>query len=304
MTGPDDASLVRAAQAGDSASLGLLLDRHRALLQAVAVGMLGHGPRAEDAVHDAFLIALRRIKDVREPTAARAWLLAILGNVCRAELRRPAAEPVAELAASSAGAPAVEEAIERLALRDWVWTALERLSAPLRLVVLLRHFTSATSYEAIADICGVPVGTVRSRLHAARTKLAEALLDTAAAAHRDADALREVALEHGAAMAAFERSGDRGPLSDILAPDLRFVLADRVERRGRDLYAALLESDFADGVSSRVARVIPGAELAVVELWLENPRDQPLHCPPAVTQVHFHDGHTTHRIATHYADRP
>ena len=61
MSQPDDASLVRAAQAGDNVSLGTLLERHRALLLAVAVGMLGHGPQAEDAVHDTFVLALRRI---------------------------------------------------------------------------------------------------------------------------------------------------------------------------------------------------------------------------------------------------
>ena len=42
MTGPDDATLARAAQAGDATSLGLLFERHRARLHAVAVGMLGH----------------------------------------------------------------------------------------------------------------------------------------------------------------------------------------------------------------------------------------------------------------------
>jgi RNA polymerase sigma factor (sigma-70 family) len=301
MTAPDDAWLARAAQAGDVDGLGVLLERHRALLHAVAVGMLGHGPAAEDAVHDTFLIALRRIGELREPAAVRGWLLAILGNVCRAELRRPAAEPVAEPPAGEA--PPVDAAIERLALRDWVWTALERLPEPQRVAVLLRHFSSASSYEAIADLCGVPVGTVRSRLNAARAKLADELLETAAAAHRDAGALRELVLAHGAAMTAFQRSGDPALLRDVVDPDVEFFLADRVAHRGRDVYAALLASDFADGVTSRVRRVIPGETVAVVELWLDSPSDDPLHCPPAMTQVQFHAGGVVHRIATHYAAR-
>lgn len=60
-----------------------------------------------------------------------------------------------------------------------VWTALERLSEPLRLVATLRYFTGAQSYEAIAEICGVPVGSVRSRLSAAKARLADELLRTA-----------------------------------------------------------------------------------------------------------------------------
>ena len=88
--------LVRAAQAGDTAGLGALLERHRSRLHAIAVSMLGHGPQAEDAVQDAFLIALRRIGELRDPAAARAWLVAILVNVCRgaaAPARRPVDRP-------------------------------------------------------------------------------------------------------------------------------------------------------------------------------------------------------------------
>lgn len=299
----DDAALVRAAQGGEAAALGVLLERHRALLHGVAVGMLGHGPRAEDAVQDTFVIALRHVGDLRAPGAARAWLLAILGNVCRGELRRPAAALVAEPAEPREAGwhRPVDEVIDAIALRDWVWTAMERLSEPQRLVLLLRHFTGASSYEAIADVCGVPVGTVRSRLNAARARLADELLQTAAAAHRDAGAHHRLALEHAQAMAAFQRDGDQRSLRGVLAPDLRFMLADRVPRSGVDRYAEALASDFSDGLTARVTRAIAGPDVAVVELRLQSPHDQPLHCPPGLTQVHFHDGHITHRIATHYA---
>ena len=296
MSEPADAWLVRAAQTGDVGALGTLLERHRALLYAVAVGMLGHGPQAEDAVHDTFVIALRRIDGLHDPAAARAWLLTVLRNVCRGELRRRAVEPVPEPSAF-----AVDEAIDRHALRDWVWTALERLSEPLRLPIVLRYFSNASSYEAIADVCGVPVGTVRSRLNAARAKLADELLATAALAHTDREAQLRLAAQFGAAMQAFTRTGDRTLLREVLVPDVEFVLADRVPRRGRDLYATLLTSDFEDGVTGRVKGVITGAGLTVVELWLDSPPEQPLHCPPAVTQVHTHDGRRTRRILSHYA---
>jgi RNA polymerase sigma-70 factor (ECF subfamily) len=81
-------------------------------------------------------------------------------------------------------------------------------------------------------------------------------------------------------------------------------MADRVERQGRDAYAARIVRDLEDGVSARVRNVVVGADLAVIELWLDNPPDRPLHCPPAATQVHFHDGHATHRVVAHYAPRP
>ncbi|HYZ80193.1 MAG TPA: sigma factor [Solirubrobacteraceae bacterium] len=85
----DDAALVRIAQTGDPIGLGVLLERHRARLHAVALAMLGHGPDAEDAVQETFVIALQRIGELREPAAAGAWLTTVQTNVCRARRRRP-----------------------------------------------------------------------------------------------------------------------------------------------------------------------------------------------------------------------
>jgi hypothetical protein len=150
----------------------------------------------------------------------------------------------------------------------------------------------------------VPVGTVRSRLSAARARLADELLATAAEAHADRDALHGWAVASGAAIAAFERSGDARLLESAFAPDLRFRMADRVERRGRDDFATRLAHDFEDGVTARPLRVIPGERVAIAELLLDSPPERPLHCPPAVTQVHFHDAGRTHRLVSHYAPRP
>ena len=187
MSSPGDAMLARGAQAGDAISLGILFERHRARLHAVALGMLGHGPDAEDAVQDAIVIAIRRIGELREPAAAGGWLVAIVVNVCRARLRRRAPEPLGADAADLRGAlDSVHETVERDALRDWVWAAVERLPEPQRVAIMLRHFSTAHSYDAIADICDVPLGTVRSRLNTARKQLADQLLATAATAHTDA----------------------------------------------------------------------------------------------------------------------
>jgi RNA polymerase sigma-70 factor (ECF subfamily) len=301
MTRLDDGTLARAAQAGDIAGLGTLLERHRARLHAVAVAMLGHGADADDAVQDAFLIAVRRIGELREPAAAGGWLAAIVVNVCRAQLRRPAHElPVDQPVEPRGALDTVARSIDGAALRDWVWTALERLPEQQRVAIMLRHFSSAGSYETIADLCDVPVGTVRSRLSAARARLADELLATAADAHDDT---RRRAFAPGAALSAFERSGDDRMLEDAFSGDVSFRMADKVDRRGRDLFASLLARDFADGVTTRPQRIIAGEHVSVVELWLDSPPEQPLHCPPAVTQLHFHDAGRTHRLISHYAPR-
>ncbi|MEN3280601.1 MAG: hypothetical protein V7607_1741 [Solirubrobacteraceae bacterium] len=299
-----DAALVRAAQAGATAALGTLLERHRSRLHAIAVSILGHGAPAEDAVQDTFLVALRRIGELRDPAAARAWLVAILVNVCRAQRRRPEAQAaVAEYEPQEPDT--AQSAIESGALREWVWTALERLSEPLRLAVMLRYFTGASSYETIAHVCGVPVGTVRSRLSAAKEKLAEELLQTAASPHGDDVARLRHAVQVGEAHLRLERDGDLTAFDGLLTSDVAFVMHDRIERRGATRYAQALASDFEAGVRSRLGKVIPGSEITIVEAWLDSPPEQALHCPPALTQIHFHGrGGPTSRIVSHYARRP
>jgi RNA polymerase sigma-70 factor (ECF subfamily) len=251
------------------------------------------------------VIALRRIGDLRDPAAAGGWLVAILVNVCRAQLRRPVRERLVDEPVETREAlDTVADAVDRTALRDWVSSALERLPEPQRIAILLRHFSTASSYEAIAEICDVPIGTVRSRLNAGRTQLVEELLATATEPHADLDALRERSLVTGAALGEFARSGNADALESGFTPDLSFRMFDRVERHGRMLFATLLTGDFEDGVTAHPQRVIPGQRVSIHEVLLDNPTHQPLHCPPAVTQVHFHDGGRTHRLVTYYAPRP
>lgn len=185
----EDTALTRAAQSGEVAALGLLLERHRAGMRAVAVSILGPGADADDVMQDAALTALLRIGDVRDPEAVGAWLRMIVRNAARLVLResavvRPVGVGELPLPSTHLGP---EQWLERNALRDWVWEALAELTPALRMPLVLRYFaTGITSYERIAEVCGVPVGTVRSRLSQGRTKLAEALAATADAPHGDA----------------------------------------------------------------------------------------------------------------------
>ena len=68
---------------------------------------------------------------------------------------------------------------------DWLWTALERLPDDQRVTIMLRYFGRHAAYEEIAATLGIPVGTVRSRLNQAKSRLADDLLRTASAAHND-----------------------------------------------------------------------------------------------------------------------
>ena len=238
-SGPGDAELVGAAQAGQVSALGLLLARHRPGMTAVAVQLLGYGPDAEDAVQEATTVALARIGDVRDPEAIGAWLRMVVRNACRMQLRARRALPLDDHLhlAPPSNEPDPAELLERHASRDWVWHALEQLSPPLRLVLMLRHFTGVTAYQDIADACGVPVGTVRSRLSEARRKLTATLLATADEAYADVSALarlRRRELEE--TLAAAERGELLTALTEYWAPEAEFVWAQDHLTAGYDYF--------------------------------------------------------------------
>jgi len=296
---PSDGELVRAAQAGDVASLGELLERYRAPLHAAALRLVGHG-RAEDAVQETFVVALRRIGDLRDPDAVGGWLHAVLRNVCLMTLRRdaPDARETLLAAKSSEVERSVEEVVDSLALRDWVWTALARLPSPLQATAMLRWFGSHPSYAEIAAILGIPVGTVRSRLNDAKRRLADELLASAGLSHDGARRVRErgVAL-YGGALDDYVRWDE---FVRTFSDNVVVVRARGDEVHGRRAVASVVRAYPEAGVELRPTRVLSGEQVTILEGRFVG--SHPYGCPPDTAQVHFHraDG-LTDRMRLYYA---
>ncbi len=304
-----DAELVRMAQRGDAASLGILLERHRAPLYALALGILGRGPEAQDAVQDTFLIALRRIDQVREAEAMGGWLRAVLRSVCYTRLRKRQGELLfGEMATRLDPGPSeasAEESIDRLALRDWVWTALAELPEVLRVTAMLRYFGSYSSYEEIAAILGVPVGTVRSRLNQVKVKLADALLKTAELEHDEVRFLSEFQTRFFTeAFDRYNRKRDYEVLASSFSEDLVWAYPDGTVRRGCAYPVHVFETDLEAGMRMVPTNVIADKSVTVVELDFQNPSDDPSHCPPATSMVFFNRDGRIHKLRQYYAPRP
>jgi RNA polymerase sigma-70 factor (ECF subfamily) len=299
--GISDPELTLAAQAGDVAALGLLLARHQAGMRAVALSVLGHGPDVDDAVQDAALVALRRIGDVRDPGAVGPWLRMVVRNACRTRLRtaHDARFPDEPALPSTDATP--EQALERHALRDWVWRAIEELPPPVRMAVMLRHFSSGvTSYREMAAACGVPVGTIRSRLSQGRAKMAEALLATTESAHDDA-----------AELAAASRSEALETLEAAAQGRFATILADRWSPKvallsgprpiiGREFLLSGMEGDLEAGVRQHLAHVVASRDITIWEMDIVNPAENPEHCPPAVTWLMSLDEGRVHQLRLYH----
>lgn len=296
---PSNASLARRACAGDAEALAGLLERYRPSLYAAAIGVLRNREEALDAVQETCVVALVRIGSLRDPASVGGWLHSVLRNVCLMRLRRDRETPSAELSVRDT-APSVEEALDRLVLRDWVWTAIERLSPEDRVTVILRYFTRSCSYDAIAAATGVPVGTVRSRLNRARTLLATGLQRAA-----QDQLLSQVELERnrradweGFYAELHERPVPRTYRS-AYTPDVEVTDRNGLWRGLREWSAHEREAILL-GVRARIVGLVASRNVTVIEIDFTNPEWAADHCPPRSTFVHRLAGGRSHRLDIHY----
>jgi RNA polymerase sigma-70 factor (ECF subfamily) len=139
---------------------------------------------AEDLTQECFLRVWRARHTYRPTAAFRTWLFTIARRLALDALKRPRVEvaPLDPEIGEGASGPLAAEVVARLeaadpeqaalarALEQAVETALSGMAAELREVVLLRD-TEGLTYDEIAAIAGCPVGTVKSRLNAARARL-------------------------------------------------------------------------------------------------------------------------------------
>jgi RNA polymerase sigma-70 factor (ECF subfamily) len=160
------------AEADRRVAFAQLMDRDLDRTYRLAGIILGNGPDAEDAAHDAVVQAWRAFGGLRDTTRFEAWFQRILVNVCRDRLRKRRRSPVTELtlAASHSVSDRFKDVDDRLALDR----AFEQLSPDQAITVVLR-FHVDLSLDDVATRMGVPVGTVKSRLHAALAKLERGL---------------------------------------------------------------------------------------------------------------------------------
>jgi RNA polymerase sigma-70 factor (ECF subfamily) len=147
-------------------------------IYTVAFRLTGNRDDAQDLVQEV-LVRVRRGLRTYRPGSLRAWLSRITTNAFLDEARRRTRRPTTALPddpdAVVPAAPDAATASEASALPDHVQAALGRLPTEFRLPVVLAD-VAGLSYAEIAEELGIPVGTVRSRIHRGRLALREALV--------------------------------------------------------------------------------------------------------------------------------
>ncbi|MBN8689998.1 MAG: sigma-70 family RNA polymerase sigma factor [Armatimonadetes bacterium] len=158
----EDARFLERCRRGDEVALAALVDRHRNRLIRVASNILRDVNEAEDVAQEAFLKAFRELGNLRDDRAFAGYIYRICVRLCMDKLRQRRAEPAEFDFVDNANGSLVENKIV-------VEKLLNQLTEDLRTTLVLREMEQL-SYEEIAEYMGVPVGTVRSRLHVARER--------------------------------------------------------------------------------------------------------------------------------------
>ncbi len=161
----EEALWVARAKAGDEAAYRWLLARYRARAVRLAAHVLRRDGEAEDVAQEAFLKAFRRLPSLSGEGHFSAWFFKIVVRTCLDRQRSAHwGSEAPEEAAPPAPTPPDDPDTRLL-----VGSLLDRLSPPMRAALVLREM-EGMEYDEIARTLDIPVGTVRSRLHAARAQ--------------------------------------------------------------------------------------------------------------------------------------
>jgi RNA polymerase sigma-70 factor (ECF subfamily) len=173
-----DRELVILLQQGDLEALGALYDKHHPLVFRTILGITGDVETAADVTQDVFLRLYRFADRVDPSRPLEPWLYRVAVNQANSWLRRRSRwrRVLEEMAGwlSIGSKPTVEAQAEHDDEWRWVGRAVACLPATQRAVVVL-YYVNDLSIREIADVLGIPQGTVKSRLHYGRLSLKKEL---------------------------------------------------------------------------------------------------------------------------------
>jgi RNA polymerase sigma-70 factor (ECF subfamily) len=178
---PSDTQLLVRHIEGDPTAFETLVERYRRELFNFLARFTGDRALAEDIFQEAFLQVHMSSGSFDTSRRLKPWLFTIAANKARDALRKRSRKQAAPLDATVAGSendrtsyadllpadiPAPDESLLNLETRRGVQSIVEQMPETLRAVLMLSYF-NGFAYKEIADILGIPLGTVKSRLHAA-----------------------------------------------------------------------------------------------------------------------------------------
>ncbi len=174
----DDISLINKFKEGDKASFGDIVLKYQDRIYNLCRNILSSAHDAEDAAQDTFIKAYQNLNNFRPEASFYTWLYRIAVNTCLDYRKRPffeslfrsSTEDEAPFREPASEEPSPEKLYETKQLGLVLRKSLAKLSPKLRVVIILKEI-EGLSYEEIAEVLDVSIGTVKSRISRAREEL-------------------------------------------------------------------------------------------------------------------------------------
>ena len=173
----EDRELVERFARGESRAFDTIVERYEQRVYAITLRMTGNVEDARDAMQDVFISALRALRSFRGDAQLSTWIHRVAVNASLDVVRkrkRHVAQPLEEAGERPSDDVGPEDAAARAARAVEVQRALQAVSEEHRAVLVL-HDLQDLDYAETAAALDIPVGTVKSRLHRARSEMARLL---------------------------------------------------------------------------------------------------------------------------------
>jgi len=294
---------VLSARAGEDQAWNVLYHRYYPQLYAIALSICGDSSETKDLVQDSFITAWIKLAQLKNPVTFGPWLRTILTRNCYQWLNKKKLKNHSHtflFQQESFEEPDFEQKLDELSKETRLFTALAGLPDTLRSALLLRYFSSYQSYDEISMILAVPVGTVRSRLNEAKSRLSD---KWKRAGDLDAAILKESKewnnFYYESYSGIHRHEDDKNRFLKHLGQSVRISLPNGQQSVGSALFEKLIRDDLTAGSYLAPANVITSANISIVEVKHYNSTENPDHCPPRSVSVLVREGAGVSKMNLH-----
>lgn len=177
----DEPQLIERAKAGDAAAAGEIVERYQRRIYTLCLRILADTDAAEELTQETLVKALTGLEKFDGRSALGTWLHRIATNACFSRIRSDRVRSKGRVPWPESGEPIAplrvqqgEDRLDAAQRSRLVAAALDRINPEHRVVLVLRD-VQGLEYEQVAEVLGVPMGTIKSRLFRARAALRQAI---------------------------------------------------------------------------------------------------------------------------------